>query len=449
MKTFLLASMISVAAFAGSTVYDVAVSQDADSGKVSVSYSLSGDPAIITVDVRTNGVSIGARYLQYVWGDVNRIIKPNTGLSIGWDARRDWPGHVVSQGDLSAVVTAWATNSPPQYMEIDMTRSKKLAFYPCEDAVPGGVTNKVYKTERLLMRRIPAKNVVWRMGSPSGESGRTNREMTHLVKLSSDYYISIYEVTQKQMKNFYSANSMNFTSGTDKISPTFTVEKGYPDGDLRPCGGLSYNLLRGEKRKGGSTTDPDFRWLWPQDGHDVDSSRIIGKLRSFTGVFFDLPTEAQWEYACRAGDPGAYTLSGVELDKVAWHLGNSAVDGVIQTHPVGLKKPNAWGLYDMLGNVMEWCLDRYGNYNSSDAVVPVADPSVPVVDPVGVWAVSSTTADNNRIRRGGDYGFYSKDGVDASVYCRAAAAWSSYSVVCTDCCIGVRLWCPGTVFTEE
>ena len=428
---------MAAAVSAATTVSGVAVTQDADSGKVVVSYALAGDPAIVTVDICTNGASIGARHLQYVWGDVNRIVQPNAGLSIGWDARRDWPGHDIAANGLFAVVTAWPTNSPPMYMEIDMTRKKTLAFYPCEDAVPGGVTDKVYKTERLLMRRIPAKGVTWRMGSPSGETGRTSREMTHLVKLSDDYYMSIYEMTQKQMNNFLYVNSLNASSFD--IYPVFTVAAGYKDGDLRPCGGMNFRYLRGEKSDGG-TSGTNEGCLWPRDGHAVLASSVIGRLRTFTGVNLDLPTEAQWEYACRAGDPGAYTFSGAELDEVAWHIGNSAVDGVRQTHPVGLKKPNAWGLYDMLGNVMEWCLDRYGNYDSNNAPVRVTDPSVPVVDPVGLTAASSG---NVRIRRGGCYGF----GEDFySTYCRAAADWHTYSVNCRDSNLGIRLCCPATVF---
>ena len=433
---------MAAAVSAATTVSGVAVAQDADSGKIAVSYTLAGDPAIVTVDICTNGASIGARHLQYVWGDVNRIVQPNAGLSIGWDARRDWPGHDLAANGLSAVVTAWPTNSPPTYMEVNLTHASALAFYPCADAVPGGVTNKIYKTERLLMRRIPAKGVTWCMGSPSGETGRASREMTHLVKLSSDYYLSVYEMTQKQMANFLSANNLNMSSF--EIKPVFTRSNGYADGDLRPCGSINYRYLRGERRKGGNTGD-DFNWLWPQDGHSVTNYSIIAKLRAFTGVFFDLPTEAQWEYACRAGDSGAYTLSGAELDDVAWHIGNSAVDGVVQTHPVGLKKPNAWGLYDMLGNVMEWCLDRWGSYDSADAPVRVVDPAVAIVDPVGLEAVASTTADNNRVRRGGCYGFNG----NASSYCRAAADWHSYSVDCNDRNIGLRLWCPATVFTEN
>ncbi len=66
-----------------------------------------------------------------------------------------------------------------------------------------------------------------------------------------------------------------------------------------------------------------------------------------------LPTEAQWEYAARAGEAGR--VSGGTLDEVAWYDGNSGSE----THPVGTKKPNAWGLHDMIGNVSEWCADCY------------------------------------------------------------------------------------------
>ena len=96
-----------------------------------------------------------------------------------------------------------------------------------------------------------------------------------------------------------------------------------------------------------------------------------------------LPTEAQWEYACRAGSTGAYAGTG-KIDEMGWYENNSGV----RTHPVGTKQPNAWGLYDMHGNVWEFCADWKGNY-----------PNGAVTDPQGAASGSY------RVRRGGSYGF--------------------------------------------
>jgi formylglycine-generating enzyme required for sulfatase activity len=81
-----------------------------------------------------------------------------------------------------------------------------------------------------------------------------------------------------------------------------------------------------------------------------------------------LPTEAEWEYACRAGSTTIYYFGEEEsqLGEYGWYRGNSG----LKTNPVGIKKPNRWGLYDMAGNVWESCQDGYGNYPGSDQVDP-------------------------------------------------------------------------------
>lgn len=93
----------------------------------------------------------------------------------------------------------------------------------------------------------------------------------------------------------------------------------------------------------------------------TERERAAGRLPA--GYIYNLPTEAQWEYACRAGTTG---IHAGDLEAMAWYSANS--DG--ETHPVALKQPNAWGLYDMHGNVVEWCVDWYGGYPGGRASDP-------------------------------------------------------------------------------
>ena len=110
-------------------------------------------------------------------------------------------------------------------------------------------------------------------------------------------------------------------------------------------------------------------------------------LSAKTGEFYRLPTEAEWEYACRAGSTAP--LSATQLDEYAWYLKNSPAPPFTSGtyHKIGTKKPNAWGLYDMLGNVMEWTLDQYAPYTASPAVNPWARSTQPYPQAVrgGSW----------------------------------------------------------------
>jgi len=112
--------------------------------------------------------------------------------------------------------------------------------------------------------------------------------------------------------------------------------------------------------------------------------RLAGRIPS--NWAYRLPTEAEWEYACRAGTAARFSygddLGYTDLGKYAWYCDNSD----LQTHPVGRKRPNAWGLYDMHGNVLEWCLDWHGEY-----------PGGSVSDPQGLSSCS------DRVFRGGSW----------------------------------------------
>ena len=400
----------------------LALAFDGNTRIVTVTYDLKDAPGIVTADFLTNGVSIGAENFQNVWGDVNRRLDIGDGKKFHWPAGNDWPGHLIEEGTLSVVLTAWATNAPPPFVAVNVAVSNAIPFfYACEAAVPGGVTDSIYKTERVLLKRVHAAGVRWRMGSYTWEAGRENTEVARDVTLTADYYLGVYPVTQRQF--FLAAKASGGIS-----SPQSTVSNGKQnafgsalDCDMRPAEGMAWIDLRGDGN--GDSTG----YNWPKDGHAVNPAYFLGKLRKSTGLAFDLPTEAQWEYACRAGSTDIYYIENANLGDLAWYTANSAVDGVAQTHVVGQKLPNAWGFYDMLGNVQEWCLDWY----SSSITATESDP--PALDPTGPRATSG-----QRMRKGGAFS-------DEAAQCRPAASRHNYSQAGRNTVIGFRLCCPASV----
>ena len=140
---------------------------------------------------------------------------------------------------------------------------------------------------------------------------------------------------------------------------------------------VSYNDIRGTSAKAGAG--------WPACGHTVDASSFKGKLQAKTGLTFDLPTETQWEYACRAGTTTAlnsgknltYGREGEDaaMNEVRRYYFNGGEED--ETAKVGSYMPNAWGLYDMHGNVAEWCLDWWNgdDYGMEAVIDPVGQPS--------------------------------------------------------------------------
>ena len=392
---------------------------------VTVRYEIADAPAIVTMDVQTNrgdGVyaSIGAANFTRLWGDVNRYVGIGT-HEISWQPVPDWPDVKISleEGGVRAVVTAWATNFPPDYAVIDLAVSNNVRFYVSKEAIPyGGPTNNIYKSDYLVMRKIPAAGVRWRQGSPATETGRAVKyETLRYVTMSNDYYMAIYETTWGQWRKIISTKPSNASLNWDA-----------EDAPLRPANAVSWQALRGS----GASYD------WPTSGHAVDATTYLGKLRAYTsqGFEFDLPTSAQWEYACRAGTFTALNNdSNTNYDEVAWCTENtgdgSANSGVEQQ--VGLKKPNNWGLYDMHGLHREWCLDYApaSGYTRSDAEVfePAADC------PGG--GVSAT----HRVWRGGTYRDSWTEG--------RSAYWNSQTQDYTHARYGFRMACPAVYAADK
>ena len=358
---------------------------------ITVSYVLTGEPGIVTFDIETNvtgtaeWVSIGGQNIQTVAGAVNKLIGTlNQRLSFTWQPYMDWPGRTIPAANIRAVVTAWATNAPPDYMAVDLDSTTNVSFYTSADFLPGSITSKVWRTRKLLMRKIPAANVVWRMGQPVEERAGLSGTLTNTVQvmLSEDYYAGVFKLTAWQYWKLRGAvEPYGRAIGS-------TNSWGEPN-DESPACGVSWSIMRSSVR--------NFVVVaWPRDGHAVGAESLLRIIRDKTGIEFDLPTEAQWEYAMRAGEGDACYLGGFctssNANLIAWHSGDitKQINGenvTCTTHPCGLKLPNNWGLYDMVGNGREWCLDYDYPYITGGNVVSgvLVDPKGPSIEEEGAY----------------------------------------------------------------
>ena len=230
---------------------------------------------------------------------------------------------------------------------------------PVSGPVPVGTTPLEVITNSIGMKLalIPAGDFL--MGSPDSDMSKSPDEIPqHRVRITRPFYLGVCPVTQAEYERVMGVNPSNFKYA----GPTAPVEKVSWEDAQEFCRRLS------------------------ELSAELEAGRV-----------YRLPTEAEWEYACRAGSQTVYSFGGsaASLGDYAWYKGNSNNT----THAVGQKRANAWGLYDMHGNVWEWCSDWYnrGYYANS----PVDDPSRP-------------TAGSRRVGRGG--GWLSDAGL-----CRSAA----------------------------
>ena len=285
---------------------------------------------------------------------------------ITWDANADGVKTRTDRAEFRLDVVHYAE----AYMVIDVSGGPTAKVYPTtfvNRPPEGGFNTNAYKGDKIVLRRIRPGSYV--SGSPADEEGHPTTgeflEPQYRVTYSKPFYIGIFEITQKQYENVMGAHTFNAT------------------GAYRPAEKVSYFEIRG--------TDA----VWPADiAADSFLGRLLSKCKAkdpATGAFtvnvtgFDLPTEYQWEYACRAGTTGPFsTTNGVgrtldeQMTELSRYKGNATDShGYPNSHTVvGSYLPNAWGLYDMHGNVFEWCRDWFYTIHSSrDSLVDYEGPS--------------------------------------------------------------------------
>ena len=321
-----------------------------------------------------------------------------------WDAKADL-GNLFSSKNFQ--IKMYAGKKLSRYIVIDISGGTNATEYAIRHSIEGpNLADDTCRTTEIWMRLIPPGTFM--MGSPEDELGRSDNEDLHKVTLTKPFYMGVFEVTQRQWELVMGERPSYFRSNYE----------------VRPVERISWRVIRG------------YWGDFAPNSQNVGGGSFLGKLRLRTkNTGFDLPSEAQWEYTCRAGGVTPFnadsrgladTFGAPFLNSIAQYYGNSGANASYNetslntTIKVGSLLPNKLGLYDMHGNVDEWCRDSYNEHLGP----------YEMTDPIDITNWSSHSV---RIYRGGSWVAFA-NGI------RSAQRYRNTDGFCQNC-TGMRLCC--------
>jgi len=376
-------------------------------GKVDIDFTLDSkptEPYQMQVEVYDNvgktNLPVKSVCTEGVSAEANPCMVRTDTRRIVWDAAKDLPNGFKCTNVLVSCQDDRLIAESNRYMIVELS-SGAISYTNCP---PRGGWTEEHMTTKMVLRRIAPQTFF--MGSPASDVEHTSNETLHRVTLTKPYYIGIFEVTVKQFALICGCSG----DDTQPVFKTWADIRGYDttNGESGSIDGVTF------------TVTPDnvvTDYCWPNTDA-VDDESFIGKLRTRTNLPFDLPTEAQWECACRAG-----TSAPLNVGFTNSVINKGLIQGEKKSFPsgsgyqyVGNYMPNSLGVYDMNGNAAEWCLDVYReNLGTADVLDPIGDEvnfdSIELIndrsEPYGTYLAAVSYSGKSYLSNGSGNYFYS------------------------------------------